>query len=205
MALAGPATARRGDGVRGARVRAAHGRQRLPIEYYLTLAPDAAGQTSLDAVTEIDPGLHPTLVGANATDTPAVVGFSAVFTVLLIAVAALGVFHTVLLTVRERRRDLGVLRSIGMTPRQVMAMTVTSVTALGAVGGLLGIPFGMAAHRLLVDNVGYVVFPESMKDVWDAPDLAGLALAGIVIAVLGALIPAHSAARLTIARVLHNE
>ncbi|MFI9587909.1 hypothetical protein ACIHCQ_40335 [Streptomyces sp. NPDC052236] len=38
-----------------------------------------------------------------------------------------------------------------------------------------------------------------------APQLAGLALTGVVIAVLGALIPARSAARLTIARVLHNE
>jgi putative ABC transport system permease protein len=50
-----------------------------------------------------------------------------------------------------------------------------------------------------------VVFPESMKDVWQAPQLAGLALAGVVIAVLGALVPARSAARLTIATVLHNE
>jgi putative ABC transport system permease protein len=44
-----------------------------------------------------------------------------------------------------------------------------------------------------------------MKDVWHAPQLVSLALAGVIIAVLGALIPARSAARLTIATVLHNE
>jgi putative ABC transport system permease protein len=92
-----------------------------------------------------------------------------------------------------------------MTPRQVIAMTVASVTALGAVCGLLGIPLGIVAHRLIVDNVGTVAFPESMKDVWHAPRLAGLALAGVAIAILGALIPARSAARLTIAAVLHSE
>ncbi|MFJ7256654.1 hypothetical protein ACIQWV_29770 [Streptomyces sp. NPDC098085] len=44
-----------------------------------------------------------------------------------------------------------------------------------------------------------------MKDVWHAPQPAALALAGVTIAVLGALVPARSAARLTIATVLHNE
>lgn len=176
-----------------------------PIEYYVKLAPDANAQTYMNAVKATDPGLHPTLVGTNATDTPAVVGLSSVFTVLLAIVAALGVFNTVLLNIRERRRDLGMLKSIGMTPRQVITMTLTSVAALGAVGGLLGIPLGVITHRLLVDNVGVIVFPESMKDVWHAPQLVALALAGVVIAILGALIPARSAARLTIAKVLHNE
>ncbi|GAA2722034.1 MULTISPECIES: FtsX-like permease family protein [Streptomyces] len=105
----------------------------------------------------------------------------------------------------ERRRDLGMLKSIGMTPRQVTVMTVTSVAVPGAVGGLLGIPLGIAVHRMLVDHVGVAAFPESMKDVWHAPQLAVLPLAGVAIAVLGALIPARSAARLTIATVLHNE
>ncbi|MEU9256419.1 ABC transporter permease [Streptomyces sp. NPDC048270] len=127
------------------------------------------------------------------------------FTVLLTLVASLGVFNTVLLNTRERRRDLGMLKSIGMTPRQVVVMTVTSVAGLGVAGGLLGIPLGMLAHRLVVDNVGVVEFPESMKDVWQAPQLAAMLLAGVAIAVLGALLPARSAARMTIASVLHTE
>ncbi|MGY3676728.1 FtsX-like permease family protein [Streptomyces sp. TE33382] len=48
------------------------------------------------------------------------------------------------------------LKSIGMTPRQVVMMTVTSVAGLGAVGGLLGIPLGIGAHRLVVDHVGVI-------------------------------------------------
>ncbi|WFB10884.1 hypothetical protein LRS74_30430 [Streptomyces sp. LX-29] len=55
------------------------------------------------------------------------------------------------------------------------------------------------AHRLVVDHVGVISFPESTKQVWHMPQLAVLVLAGVVIAVLGALIPARSAARLTIA------
>ncbi|MFJ5877325.1 hypothetical protein ACIQD1_21695 [Streptomyces sp. NPDC093088] len=84
-------------------------------------------------------------------------------------------------------------------------MTVTSVAGLGAVGGLLGIPLGIVAHRLVVDNVGVVDLPEHMKDVWHVTGLAAMLLAGVAIAVLGALDPARSAARMTIASVLHTE
>ncbi|MEU6759950.1 ABC transporter permease [Streptomyces sp. NPDC046685] len=175
------------------------------VEYAVRLAPGADARAYAAAVEAADPGLSATVGTSQNAATTTVVGFSTVFTVLLTVVAALGVFNTVLLNTRERRRDLGMLKSIGMTPRQVVAMTVTSVAGLGVAGGLLGIPLGVAAHRLVVDHVGVVDFPESMKDVWHAPQLAAMLLAGVAIAVLGALVPARSAARMTIAAALHTE
>ncbi|MFF2406977.1 hypothetical protein [Streptomyces sp. NPDC058092] len=44
-----------------------------------------------------------------------------------------------------------------------------------------------------------------MKDVWHAPQLTAMLLAGVAIAVLGALVPARPAARMTNASVLHTE
>ncbi|MFI0980703.1 ABC transporter permease [Streptomyces sp. NPDC021093] len=175
------------------------------IEYGVRLTPGADAQGYVDAVRAADPGLHASVGSSGNSATTTVVGFSSVFTVLLSTVAALGVFNTVLLNVRERRRDLGMLKSIGMTPRQVVVMTVTSVAGLGFVGGLLGIPLGVAGHRWIVERVGIVEFPASMKEVWDAPQLLGLGLAGVAIAALGAAVPARSAGRLRIAKVLHNE
>lgn len=175
------------------------------VDYTVRLAPGADARAFADAVDAADPGLHSEVGHSVNAATTTVIGFSSVFSVLLTLVASLGVFNTVLLNTRDRRRDLGMLKSIGMTPRQVVAMTVTSVTGLGLVGGLLGIPLGIVAHRLVVDNVGIVAFPESMKDVWHAPQLTGMLCAGIAIAVLGALIPARSAARMTIAAALHTE
>ncbi|WP_405786280.1 ABC transporter permease [Streptomyces sp. NBC_01367] len=174
-------------------------------EYEVRLAVGADVQAYVEAAEAVDPDLRVSVLDARNAATVTVVAFSSVFTVLLSTVAALGVFNTVLLSVRERRRDLSMLKSIGMTPRQVVAMTVTSVAGVGAVGGLLGVPLGLIAHRLIVDHVGVVSFPESMKDVWDAPLVAGLLLAGVAIAVLGALVPARSAARMTIASALHTE
>ncbi|BFV54967.1 hypothetical protein KCMC57_up00710 [Kitasatospora sp. CMC57] len=174
-------------------------------EYTVRLAPGADARAYAEAVAALDPGLHASVLDSSNAGTATVITFSTVFTVLLTAVASLGVFNTVLLNTRERRRDLGMLKSIGMTPRQVVVMTVTSVAGLGAAGGLLGIPLGIVAHRLAVDHVGVVDFPEHMKDVWHAPQLAAMLLAGVAIAVLGALVPARAAARTTIASVLHTE
>ncbi|MFF1712302.1 FtsX-like permease family protein [Streptomyces sp. NPDC058268] len=174
-------------------------------EYTVRLAPDADARAYAEAAGKLDPAVHASVLDPGNAGTATVIAFSTVFTVLLTLVSSLGVFNTVLLNTRERRRDLGMLKSIGMTPRQVILMTVTSVAGLGAVGALLGIPLGIAAHRLVVDNVGVVDFPEYMKDVWHAPQLAAMLLAGVTIAVLGALIPARTAARTTIAAVLHTE
>ncbi|TQF05495.1 FtsX-like permease family protein [Kitasatospora acidiphila] len=175
--------------------------------YQVQVAPGADSAAYIKAVQAIDPGLYPwvdTPSGATAP-TVSVVGFTTVFSILLGSVAALGVFNTVLLTVRERRRELGMLKSIGMTPRQVVAMTVTSVTGLGLASAVIGVPLGILVHRLIVDHIPIMVFSESMKDVWHVPQLIGLALAGVGIAVLGALVPARGAARLPIAEALRTE
>ena len=130
------------------------------------------------------------------------------FTVLLAIVAALGVFNTVLLSTRERRRDLGMLKSIGMTPREATLMIVTSMAELGVAGTLIGLPLGILAQRLVVaamTHSAFFILPAYMINVWTPSLVAALAFSGLIIAVLGAFIPARSAARLTIATVLHNE
>ena len=181
-----------------------------PAGYYyqveLAEGTDLAGY--LAAVRAADPGLSPWDNSRGDDLTPVVTGFSTVLALLLSAVAALGVLNTVALNVLDRRRDLGMLKSIGMTPRQVITMLVSSMAALGIVAGVLGIPFGLAAHRVVVPlaaDSARITLPDSVMDVWSPVTLGLLVLCGAFIAVLGALLPARSAARLTIARVLHNE
>ncbi|HEV7974834.1 hypothetical protein [Amycolatopsis sp.] len=54
-------------------------------------------------------------------------------------------------------------------------------------------------------EAGQADIADFMVDVYHLPMLVLLALAGIAIAVLGALLPSRSAARMTVAEVLHNE
>lgn len=178
-----------------------------PIAYHVTLRDGADPAAYARAARAADPGISPDLLGSN-TVTQTIVGSAAALTAMLAVVASLGVFNTAVLNTRDRRRDLGMLKSIGMTPRQVTAMTVTSMAVLGALGTVVGIPLGMAAHELVVPRMADAVditLPAYMTDVWQASALLALAPAGVAIAVLGAYVPARRAARLTVAEVLHNE
>ncbi|MGA8117610.1 MAG: ABC transporter permease [Actinocatenispora sp.] len=175
--------------------------------YEIQVAPGVDVDGYMSRITKADPSLLP-MPRDGVNGAVALAAFAGLFTLLLGAVAALGVFNTVALDTQERRRDLGMLKSIGMTPRQVVAMMVTSMALLGAVGGILGPPAGVVAYRLIVPAMTrpkHIDMPASFLDVWHVPVLALLALVGLVITVLGALIPARAAARLTIATVLHNE
>ncbi|MEU6550256.1 ABC transporter permease [Streptomyces sp. NPDC046915] len=129
-------------------------------------------------------------------------------TLMLVAVAGLGVLNTVLLDTRDRVHDLGVLKALGMSPRQTVAMVVTSVAGTGLLAGLAGVPVGVALHRyvtpLMGDAVGMTLPPSDIA-VYHAPQLVLLALGGLVIAVAGALLPAGWAARGDTAGALRTE
>jgi putative ABC transport system permease protein len=178
------------------------------IRYEVQLAPGTSADEYAAAVTAADPALHTVTDDDASSYTLAITSLATVLALMLATVAALGVFNTVVLNTLERRRVLGMLKSIGMTPRQVVAMMVASMSVLGTVGGLLGLGLGILAHRQvlpLAADAAQVDIPDSLLQVWTAPVLGALAFAGLLIAVLGALIPARAAARLTIAEVLHTE
>ena len=124
----------------------------------------------------------------------------------LIAVAA--VFNTALLNTRERVRDTAVLKAVGMGPGQTITMVVTSDALLGLLGGVLGIPIGVALHslvlRIMADLVGNDISTLQYQ-VFSAPSLAALILAGAALAVIGAYLPARWAARTSVVEVLHAE
>ncbi|MGW7169473.1 ABC transporter permease [Streptomyces sp. NPDC054884] len=133
---------------------------------------------------------------------------SALLTLMLVAVAALGVLNAVVLDTRERVRELGVHKALGMTPRQMIAMVVTSVVLTGLVGGALGVPLGVALHGWVVPAMGHsagLELPHSVLAVYPADRLSLLALGGLLIAVLGALLPAGRAAAARTATALRTE
>ncbi|GAA2632022.1 FtsX-like permease family protein [Streptomyces vastus] len=133
---------------------------------------------------------------------------SALLTLMLVAVAALGVLNAVVLDTRERVRELGVHKALGMTPRQMIAMVVTSVVVTGLVGGALGVPLGVSLHGWVIPAMGHSAglnLPESVLAVYHAAELVLLVLGGLLIAVLGALLPASWAARIRTATALRTE
>ncbi|MFQ6147705.1 ABC transporter permease [Streptomyces seoulensis] len=129
-------------------------------------------------------------------------------TLMLVSVAGLGVLNSVVLDTRERVHDLGVCKAIGMSPRQTVSLVLASVAAIGVIGGLLGVPVGYLLHRLVMPVMGRAVgtsMPASVIDVYGPGQLLLLGLGGVVLAMLGALIPASWAARTRTATALRTE
>ena len=135
-------------------------------------------------------------------------GLIATLALLLCTVAALGVFNTVVLNTRERIHEIGVLKAVGMTPRQVRAMVLTSMAGLGVFAGALAVPAGvLLQHRIvpiMADAAG-TGLPRSFIDVYGAGELVALGCAGIVLAAIGALVPAGWASRTRVANALRAE
>ncbi len=182
------------------------GRGATTYDIGLRSGTSIAGYVS--AASRAEPSLVVQANGGLNGDEQLIPDFSVLFTVLLAIIAGLGVLNTILLTVRERRRDLGMLKSIGMTPRQVTTMMVTSASAVGVIGSLVGVPVGVFIHRVVVPPMVHAIgaiLPSSLLDVWTAGLVAALALSGVVIAAIGAFGPARNAGRLSVAAVLHNE
>jgi putative ABC transport system permease protein len=144
----------------------------------------------------------------NSTQFYTIFGLVATLTLLLVAVAGLGVLNTVVLQTRERVHDLGVFKAVGMTPRQTIAMVVCSVAGIGLAAGLIAIPAGIALHHYVLPVMGHAAqtdLPASVLSVYNPLEVVLLTLGGLVIAVAGALFPAGWAARTRTASALRAE
>ena len=140
---------------------------------------------------------------AHAQSTQEIVGgIQIAFTLCSAAAMVVGLFlvyNALAVTVAERRHDIGILRSIGATRRQVVVLFGVMAFALGLLGAALGVPAGALLARLILGQ-----FREELGALFLNPDLnPGIpslstvfyaALAGVGTAVSAAVIPAIQAA-----------
>ncbi len=180
-----------------------------PDQYDVALTPGTNAQAYADALgAKLGQPYQAQANGSSSSQFFVIIGLVATLTLLLVAVAGLGVLNTVVLQTRERVHDLGVFKAIGMTPRQTIAMVVCSVAGIGLVAGLIAIPAGIAVHNYVLPVMGHAAqtdVPPSVLNVYQPAELVLLALSGLVIAVAGALGPAGWAARTRTASALRAE
>jgi putative ABC transport system permease protein len=181
----------------------------VPDQYEVALKPGTNAQAYANAVgAALGQNYNVQTSTSNPQQFYVIIGLIATLTLLLVAVAGLGVLNTVVLQTRERVHDLGVFKAVGMTPRQTIAMVVCSVAGIGLVAGLIAIPAGIALHNYVVPvmgNAAQTALPPSVLDVYQLGELILLAVSGLVIAVAGALLPAGWAARTRTAFALRAE
>jgi ABC-type antimicrobial peptide transport system permease subunit len=118
---------------------------------------------------------------------------------LSVIVSLFGIVNTLVLTVFERTRELGMLRAIGMTRRQVRRMIRHESVITALIGGTIGIALGIVLGALLVARVDFIIF--SLPVV----QLIIFAVATIVLGIVAAIFPARRAARLNVLEALQYE
>lgn len=119
--------------------------------------------------------------------------------VVAVVVAALGIVNTLTMGVVERIREIGLLRAIGMSRRQVMRMVVVEAAILGIVGVVLGSVAGIGAGALLLQLGGG--FGGIAEIPWWPIGVA--AVLGLVLPAFAAIYPARMASRISIVQSLH--
>lgn len=119
--------------------------------------------------------------------------------IIALAVAGLGITNALLAAVRERRREIGVLKAIGARDRDVLRIFLVEATCLGLLGGVMGTALGYLAARTVGAVVNGYLQDQGLVGVQPAVPVvvgASVIVGSALLALLGGALPALRAARL---------
>jgi putative ABC transport system permease protein len=124
---------------------------------------------------------------------------------LATVVAFIGVLSALLSLLLEKQRDVGILRAVGLTARQLWGLVMLETGLMGAVAGLLAMPTGYVLSLILVYIINRRSFGWTLQmQVEPAPFLTALGVA-IVAAVLAGIYPARKMGKMLTVEALRYE
>jgi putative ABC transport system permease protein len=157
------------------------------LEEALTEFPNAKAQTRSEFIDNQIAGLS------------AILNILYVLLALSVVVSLFGIVNTLVLTVFERTREIGMLRAIGMTRRQIRRMIRHESVITALIGGFLGIILGVVLGALLVARIEFIDFTLPVTS------LIVFTIATIAVGIIAAVWPARRAARLNVLEALQYE
>lgn len=158
-----------------------------------------------DDINEEYPEVHASLSGEFVDQMPdmenadAALGAISVFAV---AVGGIGVLNTMLMTVLERTREIGVFRSLGWRKRRIMRLILEEGMLLGLVGGILGV----ITAFILAYLMGQIpMMSGALEVIWFPATFIRAFMVSLLLGLLGGLYPAWRATRLQPVEALRYE
>jgi FtsX-like permease family len=179
----------------------------MPRNVFLVSLRTPSGPASPAAISILKqqfPGtVLPAVPPPEVRDLSGVSGLPLILAFVLMLLACGIIAHTLLTSVRRRRRDLAILKTVGFVTSQVRATVAWQATALACAGLIVGVPLGLLAGRW-----AWILFASQVAIV-PAPVISPLTLLAIPVVLLVAnaiaAIPARSAARTQPAVILRSE
>jgi putative ABC transport system permease protein len=118
---------------------------------------------------------------------------------LSIIVSLFGIVNTLVLTVFERTRELGMLRAVGMSRRQVRRMIRHESVITALLGAAFGIPLGIVMALLIGQAINFGAFTIPVGT------LVVFVIAAVIAGIVAAIFPARRAGKLDVLRALQYE
>lgn len=164
-----------------------------------TPANTAALTTALEAFPNAKAQTRQEFIDNQISGLSSVLNILYVLLALSVIVSLFGIVNTLVLTVFERTREIGMLRAIGMTRRQVRRMIRHESVITALIGAAIGIVLGLVLAGLLIARVEFIDF------AFPAGQVVVFAIAAILVGILAAIFPARRAAKLDPLEALHYE
>ena len=113
---------------------------------------------------------------------------------IVVTVSAMGVVNTMAISVMERRQEIAMMRSIGMTRAQTRRMILAEAAAIGLIGGALGLALGLVLSRMFIVVVRHLMDYE-LTYILSTRALVSSVIIALVVSQVAAFLPAMRAAR----------
>jgi putative ABC transport system permease protein len=159
---------------------------------------EAAIRTDLERHHGVRVQSHDEIEAQNQSDSDKIVALVDVMLALSLIISLFGIVNTLILSVLERTREIGLLRAVGATRRQVRRSVRYESVLTAYVGGLLGLALGVAVAALVVHALE---MPFSLPTGQLIPLISACTVAGI----LAGAMPARRASRLDVLDALAQD